>query len=102
MRSVTSMDLHFKPFPEENKENQNEETKSNLELPGSVKVKIDETSSVPYQDTVDSKDLDFSEIDFDGLTADQKEQAIKMLREESDSFAESDDDIGAAPDLTRH
>ena len=46
------------------------------------------------------QDLDFSEIDFDGLSADQKEQAIKMLREESDSFAKADDDIGAAPDLT--
>ena len=71
-----------------------------MELPDSVRVKVDKTSSVPDQDTVDSKDLDFSEIDFDGLTADQKEQAIKMLREESDSFAKSDDDIGAAPDLT--
>ena len=48
----------------------------------------------------DSKDLDFSEIDFDRLTADQKEQAFKMWREESDSFAKSDDDIGAALDLT--
>ena len=100
VRSVTPMDVHFKPFPGENKENQNEESKSNSELPDSVRVKVDETSSVPDQDTVDSKDLDFSEIDFDGLTADQKEQAIKMLREESDSFAKSDDDIGAAPDLT--
>ena len=57
-------------------------------------------SSVPDQDIVGPKDLVFSEIDFDGLTADQKEQAMKMLREESDSFAKSDDDIGAAPDLT--
>ena len=87
-------------FQGENKENQNEESKSNSELPDSVKVIVHETSSVPDQDTVDSKDLDFSEIDFDGLTADQKEQAIKMLREESDPFAKSDDDIGAAPDLT--
>ena len=53
-----------------------------------MKVNADETSSVPDQDTAGSKDLDFSEIDFDGLTADEKEQAIKMLREESDySFA---------------
>ena len=100
VRSVTPVDIHFKPFPGENKENQNEESKSNLELPDSVRVKVDKTSSVPDQDTVDSIDLDFSEIDFDGLTADQKEQAIKMLREESDSCAKSDDDIGAAPDLT--
>ena len=49
---------------------------------------------------VGSKDLDFCEIDFGELTADQKEQAIKMLREETHSFAKSDDDIGAAPDLT--
>ena len=104
MRSVTPMDVHFKPFPEENTENQNKESKSNSELPDSVKVKVDETTSVPDQDTVGSKDLDFSEIDFseidfDGLTTDPKEQAIKMLREERDSFAKSDDDIGAAPDL---
>ena len=48
-----------------------------------MKVKVDETSSVPDQEMVGSKDLDFSDIDFDGLTADQKEQAINMLREES-------------------
>ena len=70
VRSVTPMDVHFKPFPGENKENQNEESRSNSKLPDSMKVKVDETSSVPYQDMVDSKDLDFSEIDFDGLTAD--------------------------------
>ena len=98
--SVTPMDVHFKPFPGENKENRNEESKSNSELPYSAKIKVDETSNVPDQDMADSKDLDFSEIDFDELTADQKEQAIKMLREESDSFVKSDDDIGAANDLT--
>ena len=63
-------------------------------------MNIDETSSDPDQDTVGSKDIDFREIDFDGLTADKKEQAIKMLREKSNSFAKSDDGIDAAPDLT--
>ena len=57
VHSVTPMDVHFKPFPGENKENQNEESKSNLELPDSVKVKVDETSSVPDQDMVDPKIL---------------------------------------------
>ena len=70
MHSVTPMDVHFKPFPGENKENQNEESKSNSELSDSVKVHVDETSSVPDQDMAGSKDLDFSEIGFDGLTAD--------------------------------
>ena len=87
VRSVTPMDVHFKLFPGGNKENQNEESKSNSKLPDSVKGKVDETSSVPDQNMVDSKDLDFIEIDFYGLITDQKEQAIKMLREESDSFA---------------
>ena len=32
VRAVTQMDVRFKPFPEENKENQNEESKSNSEL----------------------------------------------------------------------
>ena len=57
-----------------------------------MKVNVDETSSVPDQNTVCSTDLDFGEIDFDGLTTDQNEQAIKMLREKSDLFAKSDDE----------
>ena len=46
VRSVTPMDVHFKPFPGEDKENQKEESISNSELPDSVKVNVDETSSV--------------------------------------------------------
>ena len=67
VRSVTPMDVRFKTFPGENKENQNEESKSNSELFDSVKVNVDVTSSVSDQDTAGSKDHDFSEIDFDGL-----------------------------------
>ena len=54
VRSVTPMDVHFKPFPGGNKENQNEESKSNSELSDSVKVNVDDTSSVPDQDTAGS------------------------------------------------
>ena len=64
-----------------------------------MKANVDGTYDVPDRDSVGSNNLDFSGIDFDGLTAKKKEQATKMLREESNSFAESDDDIGAAPDL---
>ena len=71
--AFTPMDVRFKPFPEENKENQNEESKSHSELSDSVKVNADETSSVPEQHAVGAQNLDF-----DGLTADQKEQAIKI------------------------
>ena len=46
VHSIAPTDVHFKPFPEENKENQNEEneeSKSTSELSDSVKVNVDET-----------------------------------------------------------
>ncbi|PFX20363.1 hypothetical protein AWC38_SpisGene15194 [Stylophora pistillata] len=39
------------------------------------------------------------DIDLEGLTPGQKEMAVKLLTEETDSFAKDDNDVGCIPDL---
>ena len=39
------------------------------------------------------------QIDLSGLSAEQKQSALKLLSEESESFSKDDDDIGSVPDL---
>ena len=39
------------------------------------------------------------DVDLNGLTPDQKEQVRQLLRDEADTFARNEDDVGTVPDL---
>ena len=59
--------------------------------------------SLPPETNQDSLDGVIPEhvrqIDLSGLSAEQKQSALKLLSEESESFSKDDDDIGSVPDL---
>ena len=92
VRFVTPVYVKCKPFSN-NIKTFDRETSGNE---SSVTRAPDDT---PTASASQSKELDVSEIDLEGLTPEQKIQAIQMLNEERDSFSQSEEDIGVIKDL---
>ena len=86
-RSITPVDVKCKPFSNDIKASDTE---------SSVTKASDDT---PTASESQSNELDVSEIDLEGLTPEQKSQAIQMLNEERDSFSQSEEDIGVIKNL---
>ena len=90
--SITPVDVKCKPFSDDVKT-------SDAETSGSQSSVTRAPDETPTASASLSNELDVSEIDLEGLTPEQKSQAIQMLNEEKDSFSQSEEDIGMIKDL---
>ena len=92
VRSITPVDVKCKPFS-------NDIKTSDTETSGNESSVTKASDDTPTASESQSNELDVSEIDLEGLTPEQKSQAIQMLNEERDSFSQSEEDIGVIKDL---
>ena len=92
VRFVTPVDVKCKPFSDDVKT-------SDAETSGNESSVTRTPGDTPTASASQSNELDVSEIELEGLTPEQKSQAIQMLNEERDSFSQSEEDIGVIKDL---
>ena len=92
VHSITSVEVKCKPFS-------NDIRTSDTETSGNESSITRAPDDTPTASASQGNELDVSEIDLEGLTPEKKSQTIQMLNEETDSFSQSEEDIGVIKDL---